>query len=183
MHSSFWRIVIGIVVFLFGAAIVYRAITADWEKVALLTVFLVGSVAFLWIGKRLPMSIRAFVVVAVLGNAIGYTWDLYQRFAPFDKIIHGYTLFALTAPISLWARRRLFEGMDKHPFWAIITMTSYGIALGALWEVAEWAYDLFEPLNVIKGKTDTITDIIVDTLGAVCAAFLILYFLKDDREK
>jgi len=43
---------------------------------------------------------------------------------------------------------------------------------GTLWEVAEWAYDLVAPGDAIKGKTDTIVDLIADTGGALLAAAL-----------
>ena len=53
-----------------------------------------------------------------------------------------------------------------------------GIALGALWEVAEWGADLVLPGNVIKGKHDTVMDLIMDTAGALAAAALAVRCLR-----
>ena len=38
-------------------------------------------------------------------------------------------------------------------------IASLGIAIGAIWEVAERGFDRIPPGNVIKGKNDTVTDI------------------------
>ncbi len=56
-----------------------------------------------------------------------------------------------------------------------------GIACGALWEVAEWAFDQFAPGNVIKGKYDSILDIIMDTGGALVAGGLAILLMTSPR--
>ncbi len=47
-----------------------------------------------------------------------------------------------------------------------------------MWEVAEWAYDEMVRPNAIRGKTDTIIDLIMDALGALAAGFACLGTLK-----
>jgi VanZ family protein len=44
--------------------------------------------------------------------------------------------------------------------------------MGALWEIAEWTYDQFVRPNAILSKTDTIVDLIVDTIGALVAGVI-----------
>ncbi|WP_245185972.1 hypothetical protein [Falsiroseomonas frigidaquae] len=56
--------------------------------------------------------------------------------------------------------------------------TGVGIALGALWEVAEWGFDQIAPGDVIKGKHDTIIDIVMDTAGALLAGILALWLAR-----
>ena len=56
----------------------------------------------------------------------------------------------------------------------VVLLAGLGIAIGALWEVAEWAFDAIAPGDVIKGKNDTLIDVLMDTAGAVAAALLAL---------
>jgi len=44
--------------------------------------------------------------------------------------------------------------------------------MGALWEIAEWTYDQVVRPNAILSKTDTIVDLIVDTIGALVAGVI-----------
>lgn len=53
------------------------------------------------------------------------------------------------------------------------------IAIGALWEIAEWGYDQMTPTNDILGKRDTMIDLILDTLGAVVAGILSVEMVEE----
>ncbi len=41
------------------------------------------------------------VVVALLANIAGYSFNLYDRWGWFDKVLHVYTLFASTLVVGL----------------------------------------------------------------------------------
>lgn len=60
--------------------------------------------------------------------------------------------------------------------WAFAVLL--GLAIGAVWEVAEWGFDQVAPGDVTKGKHDTILDLVMDTLGALLAGRLSLAFLS-----
>jgi hypothetical protein len=53
------------------------------------------------------------------------------------------------------------------------------VAIGTLWEIAEWSYDEVIAGNVIKGKTDTMIDLIVDAIGAVMAGILSIDMVQE----
>ena len=114
------------------------------------------------------------LVLALLANLAGYHWPLYQRWDWFDKVLHGYSIFTLTLLPAVFLAGRVLTGRRAHPLLLVLTIASVGLAIGALWEVAEWGFDLFAPGNVIKGKPDTITDLIADTVGALAAGGLTL---------
>ncbi len=120
----------------------------------------------------------AWALAAVLGmaNAAGYLLDLYQRFWWFDRILHACTIFALTLWLALFVCRRVLIGGNGALL--VLMIASVGLAIGALWEVAEWGFDRVAPGDVIKGKNDTIIDIVMDTAGAVLAGIASLTFLK-----
>ncbi len=116
--------------------------------------------------------------VAVLANITGYMFNLYEQFWWFDHILHAYTIFAITLLLGLLAYGVVLTGLRNHKLLLVLMIASIGIAIGGLWEVAEWAYDHMVASNVILGKTDTIIDLIVDSIGAVVAGFLSLGMLK-----
>ncbi|HEV7253050.1 MAG TPA: hypothetical protein VGN97_08100 [Mesorhizobium sp.] len=112
----------------------------------------------------------AALAAAVAANIAGYALDLYGQFWWFDRILHAFTLFAMT----LWLAFLVFapgfrEGYRVRTFFLVLSL---GLAIGAVWEIAEWAYDQLAPQNVIKGKFDTVLDLIMDTVGAALAALL-----------
>jgi hypothetical protein len=63
----------------------------------------------------------------------------------------------------------------------VLTIASVGLAVGALWEVAEWGFDQVAPGDVIKGKNDTIIDIVMDAIGAALAGLVSLAVLRPPR--
>ncbi|MBU8541928.1 hypothetical protein [Falsiroseomonas tokyonensis] len=122
----------------------------------------------------------AWFLLVVLGvaNVAGYAFDLYQRFWWFDRILHGCTILAVTLWLALFVFGPVIEGGRGRSFLAVLLLASVGIALGALWEVAEWGFDQIAPGDVIKGKHDTIIDIVMDTAGALLAGILALWLAR-----
>ena len=122
----------------------------------------------------------AWFLLVVLGvaNIAGYALDLYARFWWFDRILHACTIFALTFWLGLFVCNRVLRGGPGRDALIVLMIASVGLAIGALWEVAEWGFDRIAPGDVIKGKHDTIIDIVMDTLGALVAGVAGLKFLR-----
>jgi len=112
------------------------------------------------------------VVIAVIANVAGYVWNLYDRWWFFDDVLHGFTIFALTLPLGLLLCGIALISMPKQRWILALVIASLGVAVGAWWEIAEWGFDQFVAGNVILGKTDTIIDLIMDTIGAMLAGIL-----------
>ena len=112
------------------------------------------------------------LALAIAVNVLGYTANLYQRLPWFDEALHAYTLFALTFGLALYLEGRVLGGRDRHPLLLAVAITGLGLALGTVWEFIEWGYDQLVSANAIKGKTDTILDLWMDTAGAAAAALL-----------
>ena len=118
----------------------------------------------------------AMVAVAAIVNVLGYTNSLYQEWWWFDRALHGYTIWAVT----LWRGAIVFAEVFR-PEYArsarvFLLTVAVGVAAGAIWEIAEWGLDQVASGNIIKGKYDTVLDIILDTIGAILAAFMIIGF-------
>jgi hypothetical protein len=118
----------------------------------------------------------AWTLLAVSGaaNVAGYAWDLYGRFWWFDRVLHGCTILAITLWLALFVFGRALRGERGQGLLIALLVASVGIALGALWEVAEWGFDQIAPGDVIKGKHDTVVDIVMDTAGAILAGIMAL---------
>ncbi len=120
-----------------------------------------------------------FVVIAVLVNIAGFVFNLYGQFVWFDEVVHCYTTFAITLPLALLAYGRVLTGAQNHSFALILVITCIGLALGGLWEVAEWLYDvLLTQQNSIKSVPDRLIDLIMDTIGAFVAGIVTLKMLR-----
>lgn len=115
------------------------------------------------------------LLVAILLNLLSFFVPLYEKFWWFDDTIHTYTLFSLTLLIVPILFGKVLKGIKKHNLLLFLIMVSIGLAIGSLWEILEWMYDNFQAQNVIKGKDDTIKDLILDTAGASLASLIILW--------
>ena len=76
----------------------------------------------------------------------------------------------------------VLTGAQANPVLMIVTVAAVGIATGALWEVAEWAYGhWFAQNNAVQGKTDLIVDLILGALGALLAGWATQLSLERER--
>jgi VanZ family protein len=121
------------------------------------------------------------VIIALLVNIAGYWLDLYDRFVWFDEVIHTYTAFALTLLMALLLYKDVLGGVRRNPILLTLTVASLGVALGAIWEIAEWGYDLTTVSNDILGKRDTMIDLILDTAGAVVAGIVSIEMVEEKK--
>lgn len=128
--------------------------------------------------SRKRIFVWSCVAVAILANTAGYVWDLYDRWWWFDEVLHGYTIFAITLLLGLLLYGFVLTGKSGYKLLLILMIASLGIAVGAVWEIAEWFFDQLVTGNVILGKTDTIIDMIVDSLGALLAGILSVVMIR-----
>lgn len=126
-------------------------------------------------GRRIAWGLAAALALA---NAAGYAFDLYARFWWFDRVLHAATLLAVTYWAAVFVLRRVLTGIGRHRLVLAATIACVGVAVGAWWEVAEWAFDRVAPGDVIKGKYDTVIDVVMDTLGAALGAWMSLSALR-----
>ena len=116
--------------------------------------------------RRLAWGLAA---AAAAINALAYVLSLYEL-AWFDEALHAFTLFALT----FIAAQILHTDLPRAALRYWLLVTAAGLALGTLWEIAEWVFDAFSERNTILGKADTMTDLALDGAGAALAGLLAL---------
>ena len=118
------------------------------------------------------------LAAGLAASGAGSVLNLYGEIFWYDEVVHGYNFFALSLVVAVYAYGPVLTGADRHGILLVLVIVGLGLALGALWEIAEWVYDQFVRPNAILPKTDTIVDLMVDTAGAVTAGIVRLRMLR-----
>jgi hypothetical protein len=93
----------------------------------------------------------------------------------------SYLFFApeFIEPLIELGRRDARSWLDRQGRAGPSARSTPGIALGAIWEIAEWRMDAAGWTNLSEGNDDTVGDLIADTSGSlVGAALLLLWTFK-----
>lgn len=130
---------------------------------------------------RLPLSFLAAISLFVFGTLfLGEVANFYERFWWWDVLLHGASAIGFGAVGFLFVFY-LFEG-DRYaaPPWALSLFAfCFALAVGALWEIFEFGMDQLFGMNMQKsGLVDTMTDLIVDSGGALIGALSGFFWLK-----
>lgn len=176
MKSTNWRgyrIIAWIGLFFLGLAFVFTVFQGNWLGALTLAFFLIASSAFTILDDRLPTLFDFLFVVAALVNAGGWVWGLFYQPGPYDEIAHAFTTFSITLALSFLVYRSMLTVFRSHPILYVLTIASFGISIGAIWEIFEWL------IKVINDIDDTIIDLVMDALGAIIAALVSLWALRE----
>ena len=112
------------------------------------------------------------VLLATAANIAGYALNLYGQWAWFDEVLHAFTIFALALLAAVYLYHVAIMGARTRSLLFVLVVASIGLAIGGAWEVAEWVYDQIASGNVIKGKRDTIIDLVMDAIGGALAGWV-----------
>jgi hypothetical protein len=168
------------------SAMAVSLLGALWERQWLTAAVVAGIFSLIAapavLGHRLALRIPAefellalvFVFAALfLGEVRGY----YHRIWWWDLALHtlsGFLLGLLGFLLIYVLNQDERVDLQLRPRFIAFFACSFAIAMGALWEIFEFAMDQVFGLNMQKpmlgdpsGKTDTMWDLIVDALGAV----------------
>lgn len=161
------------------AAIVFTGAQGQWMMALPLVGFTAAAVLFIKLEAYLPTLFDLLFVIAALLNAGGWAFKWYNTLGPYDEIAHGFTTFAVTLAFGYLAYHRMLSSFHAQRLLFVLTIACFGIAIGALWEIAEWLSDFFVASEVVESIDDIIDDLIMDTLGASIAGLFSLWALHD----
>lgn len=167
---------------LLAIAVILAIGQGKWQNALALALFLIASFVFVIRDDRLPTLFDFLFVLAALLNAGGWVWGLFYLPGSYDEITHAFTIFAFTLAFSFLVYQSMLPVFRQHKLLYLITIASFGIAIGALWEVAEWLAGKILATEVIESLDDTITDLVMDSLGATFAAIMSLWALQEWTE-
>ena len=139
-------------------------------SLATLALSLVPLFAARWAEVVVPPSFIAAIVVFVGGTLfLGEVFDFYNRFWWWDMVMHAGSAigFGLIGFVLVFM---MFQG-DRYaapPFAVAFFAFCFALAIGAFWEIFEFAMDQIFGLNMQKsGLMDTMADLIMDFIGAL----------------
>ena len=179
IHWRGYRIIAWVGQALLAIFVIFAAMQGNWSNALALALFLIASFIFVVRDDKLPTLFDFFFVLAALLNATGWVWSLFGMPGPYDEIVHAYTTFAITLALSFLVYSSMLNVFRNHTLLYLVTITSFGIAIGALWEVTEWSAGKILSTEVIESLDDTIIDLVMDSLGAGLAALISLWALRD----
>ncbi|MHA3977240.1 hypothetical protein ACW9UR_06090 [Halovulum sp. GXIMD14794] len=169
----------------FVAAAIASALSGRWSLLFVSLVTMALAVAPILAAEGLGLRVPIPFVVAIAGFVfgsifMGEMFDFYEKVWWWDIALHGLSAVGFGMVGFLFAFM-LFEGdhfAAPAPALAVIAF-SFGLSIGALWEIFEYTVDQFFGTNMQKsGLKDTMGDLIVDTLGAAIGAASGLLYLK-----
>ena len=180
-HSVFtyvsWALLIG--------AAAFGLFTAQWNMVFLAgVVFALTLLPFFfesWSDLRLPKSFIGAVTVFIVGTIfLGEVGNFYERFWWWDVVMHtgsaiGFAMIG-TVIMLIFVRG---DRLSAPPLLLAAMAFAFAVSIGAIWEIFEYAMDQIFGLNMQKsGLHDTMTDLIVDSIGALIGAVAGYIYLK-----
>ena len=171
---------------LFAAA--YAPFKGRWSDlfIIFLTLFLTFLPSILKKSVRLVLPTElelvfvAFVFAAIF---LGEVQRFYRLLWWWDVFVHA--LSGLNLGFAGFAILYVVIQQDRvaaSPLLSAVFSFSFALALGALWEIYEFAMDSLFGLNMQKsGLVDTMGDLIVDAAAALLASLSGYFYLKDNR--
>ena len=175
------------------AGVVGFVLLRDWPN-ALLTMLVIALTALPRLLGRVRVNVppefqlvaALFVFCAIfLGTSLGF----YGRFYWWDTALHTTSgcLLGLVGFIAVF----LINGTDHRPEGMRISLVAvfgfmFAVTLGVFWEIYEFIADNLVPgldMQVVEtGTTDTMVDMIVNTIGAAVVALLGYLYSRSGRE-
>lgn len=168
-----------------GFEILFSLYHLQWTTVLIaLATFFLTVLPFVFQEKfslQLPNSFIAAIIFFIgstlfLGEVSGF----YEKFWWWDVLLHGGSAlgFGIIGFVTLLYLCQSSK-LQASPFLITIFSFSFAVAIGALWEIFEFAMDQLFGLNMQKsGLRDTMSDLAVDTFGAFLASLSGYIYLR-----
>lgn len=172
-------LILAVLQLIMGVQLILLLLREDW-----LDAFLVAAIMALMLAPvlfRLPLEIPSEIqIVAVLFACatlfLGEVRDWYQRFWWWDASLHttsGLLLGMLGFMFVYILNEDRHVDLHMRPSFVALFALFFAVGIGAIWEIFEFGMDYYAGTDIQpatandpSGLTDTIQDLIVDTVGA-----------------
>ncbi len=161
-----------------------RWLTAFSGSVVLLLTFLPAALEK-QLRVRIPIEVSLFVCLFLFASyVLGEVGNFYEHLWWWDLALHGSSAFVIGLIGFLVVY--VFYMTHRIRIAAVyVAAVSFGTAVtfGTLWEIFEFLMDTSFGLNMQKsGLADTMTDLMVNALGALLAAAVGYYYMRHGDE-
>ena len=134
---------------------------------------------------RVPLPVEFTLLTCVFlyaSFALGEVRNFYEKIWWWDLALHG--VFALTIGIIGFLSIYVFYMTNRvrvAPIYVAIITFALAVAVGTIWEIFEFGMDLYFGLNMQKsGLMDTMTDLMINAIGAFIAAAIGYYYVRNE---
>jgi hypothetical protein len=121
-------------------------------------------------GTPPPYAAFSLVMLPFLVDVTGNSLDLYDSIVWWDDFNHYFNWLLLLGGIGM------LVADNVHPDWAMVLLvTGLGAMLAIGWELGEWYTFIRHGTEINTAYEDTLGDLSLGTLGALCAGGLLLW--------
>ncbi len=175
-------------------ALIFEIINKRWTLFFVTLLTLILSLSLILIEKKykiyFPPELHLFSVIFIYaGIYLGEVQNFYLKYWWWDSVLHAISGFVLGI-IGFGIMYVLFKTHKIKTSPKIIAFLSFcfALAIGALWEIFEFAMDNIFGLNMQKthignGVTDTMFDLILDAFGAIFSSTAAYFYFKKGDSK
>ena len=171
--------------------------TAQWLNAFLILMIMGVILAPTLLGERLPVKIPPELQVLAIAFSyaalfLGEVRDYYARVWWWDIVLHttsGFLLGVLGFLLVYVLNENRRIHLYMRPGFVALFAFLFAVAGGALWEIFEFSMDSLFGTNMQKamfddpsGLTDTMWDLIVDTVGALTVSVFGWWYLRVPEE-
>lgn len=173
--------------------LVLFVVRRDWENVFLTATVVVLTLVpgFVWrrfrvnVPPEFQLIAAAFVFLSLF---LGSATDFYYRFWWWDVVLHtgsGFLLGIVGIIVLFLLNKTDRLPRDMRPAFLCFFAVTFAVTCGVLWEIFEFVCDRLMPgVNMQSeetGVSDTMHDLIVDTIGAVIVALMGWAYFRTGR--
>ncbi len=176
--------VLAVLQLVMAGQLVLLAARGDWEQAVFVAAIMavIAAPVLLRMPVEIPSEIQIVAVLFIFATLfLGEVRDWYQRFWWWDAALHtssGLLLGMLGFMLVYILNEDRNVDLHMRPGFVALFAFFFAVALGGIWEIFEFAMDRWfgtdmQPATATdpSGLTDTIQDLIVDTVGAAVVAF------------
>ena len=141
----------------------------------------------------LPSSLQIVITLFIFAaQFLGELHDFYYRFPWWDNMLHcisGSVLGIIGFMFVYFLNKTHIKKTKLSPFFIVLFAFCFAVMIGVVWEIFEFSADRMLGLNMQKfrlpeedGLVDTMTDLIVDSIGAIIVAIVGYIYMKDEKK-
>lgn len=153
-------------------------VTATFNLLLAFAVLVVARLA------DLPRLYDLALILALTLTQAGEALGLYDAIAWYDRVVHvlvpmftSQILYLCFARIEVLPDPRQ-RTLPRHEAGMFLVTFALGLAVGALWEVFEYASDGIVGSDLSQGNTDTVGDLLADACGSLAGGALIVLWAR-----
>ena len=140
-----------------------------------ITISSLTFLSFLMVKKWLSSGILFLILLVSIFYSIGSVFNLYLSEFEYDGFLHFYTGFTVSYLFGSLIKKARTGILKRNKFIPFLSIILFGLSISIIWEIFEIFAGKFFPEYVIGELTDTLSDLIFDTLGILFAAIFLVF--------